>query len=50
MTGGAPINNGEVVSGQKEEAMPNLTIRESLERAIRIFQERREAAQRKAAP
>jgi uncharacterized OsmC-like protein len=46
----APINNGKVVSGQKEEAMPNLNIRESLERAIRIFQERPEAAQRKAAP
>jgi len=30
--------------------MPNLKIRESLERAIRIFQERPQAAQRKAAP
>jgi uncharacterized OsmC-like protein len=30
--------------------MPNLNIRESLERAIRIFQDRPEAAQRKAAP
>ena len=30
--------------------MPDLNIRESLERAIRIFQERPEAAKRKAAP
>ncbi len=35
---------------RREEPMPNQNIRESLERVIRIFQERPEAAQKKAAP